>query len=122
MEMASPGATTFLASSLLKLPYVMDAYRAGQLERIDLSRQYDIAPEMRDDNFGDLGKSPSATISLRDAAQLALKKSDNTALNVLKRYAEPQLDDSERAMSVLDVHPADIGVREDLQATQVSFK
>jgi beta-lactamase class A len=94
----------FTAAALLKLPFVMNMYRAQELGRLDLDRPYDILPQMRDRRFGDLWKTSDTQIKLADAGDLALRKSDNTANNVVKHYAQPRLADDEQVMSRLKLH------------------
>lgn len=73
----------FLAVSLLKLPVVMAYYR--QKERLHISdKEVTIRQDELDPAFGELWKKGAGqSISLNEAARLALQESDNTALRVL---------------------------------------
>jgi beta-lactamase class A len=95
-----------VAASLMKTPVVMDLYKLGEEKKLNLDdtvaiQQSDIST---DNEYG----NPSAlavgnTISLRNAAKLALHDSDNTAITVIKRVVTPMVTDSTDAIQSLDI-------------------
>lgn len=94
-----------LAASLLKLPYVMDVYKAAEYGRVDLDEPISIKAEWLDRRFGNLWrKGAGTTITLRQAARLALVDSDNTAINAVKSY-DNLLMQNETSTIALDVDP-----------------
>lgn len=92
-----------VAASLIKLPVVMNLYRAAELGRINLDQTVEVTPADIDDGYGDLWKNPGRRLTLREAAQLALSKSDNTAIRVVLRNIQGLLKEDEQSMSALDI-------------------
>jgi beta-lactamase class A len=93
-----------VAASLVKLPIVMNLYRAVELGRLDLNQVVEIKAEWLDDGFGDLWKrGAGAKLTLGEAAKIALEQSDNTAVRVIQENVIPVLHDGEYALQVLDV-------------------
>lgn len=93
-----------VAASLVKLPIVMNLYRAVELGRLDLDQEVRIQEDWLDSGFGDLWKrGAGTTITLRQAAELALIQSDNTAVRVIQESVVPVMRDGEFALQVLDV-------------------
>lgn len=74
----------FVLASLLKVPLVMGVYKEKEAGRLDMNEVLTLKQENIDKNFGDLWeKGPGAQISVKDAVQLVLTESDNTAKSVL---------------------------------------
>lgn len=92
------------AASLMKIPAVMELYKAAELGRIDLDTPYPLQEEWLDDRFGSLyTKGAGYTLTLREAAQIALKESDNTAINMIIALSRDQLNPTENVLTFLDV-------------------
>ena len=95
-----------VAASLMKLPVVMDLYKLAEAGTINLEdtvmvEQGDVDADLE---YGDpSGLSAGQTISLRNAARLALHNSDNTAINIIKRVIKPLLTDETDAIQSLDI-------------------
>lgn len=93
-----------IAASLLKLPFVMDMYKAAELNRLDLDQPVKIKQEWLDNRFGTLHqRGVGAEITPRQAAELALVESDNTANNLVKGVSATQLQEEEKILKSLDV-------------------
>lgn len=70
-----------IAASLMKLPVVMNLYKASELGKLDLDGKVAIKEEWLNQEYGTLyQKGAGYEITRREAARLALKDSDNTAL------------------------------------------
>jgi beta-lactamase class A len=98
--------TELVAASLIKLPLVMNLYRAAELGRIDLNKTVTIAADDLDDGFGELWrKGAGSTLSLKQAAGLALQQSDNTAMRVIYKevVGKDLLQQDEESLSQLDI-------------------
>jgi beta-lactamase class A len=71
-------------ASLVKIPVVMAAYKAAEDGKLDLNKTMTIDQEDLDKSFGDLWKrGAGAKITVNEAIDLMLTKSDNTATRVL---------------------------------------
>jgi len=100
----------FVGASLLKLPVVMDLYRASEEHKINLDSTVTLTQSMINDQFGDLWKrGVGAKLSLRQAAKLALSESDNTAILAIQQGA-PTATPDDTALEVVD---ADYNVQSD---------
>lgn len=96
-----------IAASLLKLPFVMDMYKAAELDRLDIDQPVKLKPEWLDSRFGNLyQRGAGAEITPRQAAELALVESDNTAINLVKGVSVTQLQEEEKTLKSLDVKTA----------------
>jgi beta-lactamase class A len=104
-----------IAASLMKLPVVMNLYKASETGRLDLDKKVSIKKESLDSGYGTLyQKGEGYEISLRDAARLALKDSDNTALlTIWNELGKDQLPLNDDALNYLDI---EYGVVEDGRA------
>jgi beta-lactamase class A len=92
-----------VAASLLKLPVVMDLYKADELGRIDMDKPVTIKQEWLDSQYGTLYKKGAGTqITLREAARHTLIESDNTAVNAIQATVSPLLKYDEHAIIELD--------------------
>ena len=94
---------SIVGASLLKLPVVMDLYRAAELGKVNLDTVVEVKPEMLNDQYGDLYKKGAGTkISLREAAAYALEKSDNTAILLVQDNIRGLLEPDETALAAVD--------------------
>jgi beta-lactamase class A len=95
-----------VAASLMKTPVVMDLYKLAEAGKINLDdtvtiEQSDIS---NDQEYGDTaGLTAGQTISLRNAARLALNNSDNTAVSIIKRVISPLVTDDTDSIQSLDI-------------------
>jgi beta-lactamase class A len=93
-----------IAASLIKVPLSMNLYRAAELGRISLDKTVVITNSEVDNAYGDLWQKGAGTnITLRQAAQLALTESDNTATHVIFDNIKGLLSADEESMARLDV-------------------
>jgi beta-lactamase class A len=92
-----------VGASLLKLPVVMDLYRAAELGKVDLDQTVTIQPNELNDQFGDLWKrGAGAKLKLREAAKLALVQSDNTAILIVQHHIPADMSADDQALSAVD--------------------
>ena len=92
------------AASLMKIPAVMELYKAAELNRVDLDTPYKLREEWLDDRFGNLYKQGAGySLSLREAARIALIDSDNTAINMVIALSRNLLQPTENVLTFLDV-------------------
>lgn len=93
-----------IAASLIKVPLVMNLYKASELQRVSLDKSVTITQQQLDDSYGDLWKKGAGTsITLREAAKLALTQSDNTATHVIFDAANGLLSEKEQSLAQLDI-------------------
>jgi beta-lactamase class A len=93
-----------VAASLIKVPLVMNLYKAAELRRVDLDKVVTITQSELDNAYGNLWqKGAGTTITLREAARYALEQSDNTATHVIFDNTKDSLRDDEQSLSRLDV-------------------
>jgi beta-lactamase class A len=75
---------SFVAASLLKVPQVMNLYKAAELGTVDLDKELPLQKSWLDGDYGTLHKKGAGyKLSLREAARLALTESDNTAIAMI---------------------------------------
>lgn len=73
-----------VAASLIKLPAVMELYKASELGKVNLDDEIQLKPEWLDNEFGNLYKRGAGfKLSLREAAKITLTDSDNTGLKAI---------------------------------------
>lgn len=94
------------AASLIKAPLVMDLYKLAEQGKLNLDNQSTVEPV--DINTDPLYGNPTGLkagdkISLRQAAQITLKYSDNTTLNVIKDRILPLVDSTSDSFRSLDL-------------------
>jgi beta-lactamase class A len=93
-----------VAASLIKVPLVMNLYKAAELGRIDLDQQVAVSASEVDNAYGDLWKrGPGFRLTLRQAAQYALAQSDNTATHVIFDHIKGLLRYDEQSLARLDI-------------------
>lgn len=98
-----------VGASLMKIPIVMDLYRAVEKGKINLDDVVSV-PANTDAAFGSDAQygnkenlKPGSKISLREAAKVALVESDNTAAYTIFEATKDLLPPEEQAISNLDV-------------------
>lgn len=93
-----------VAASLIKVPLVMNLYKAAELGKIDLDKKIKITPEDLDSAYGSLWqKGAGTTITLREAAKLTLTESDNTASHAIFNHLDGLLDEQDQSLARLDI-------------------
>lgn len=93
-----------VAASLIKVPLVMDLYRAAELGLTDLDKEIAITEEDLDNAYGDLWEQGAGTkVSLRNLARLALAESDNTASHAIFNHVKYMLKAEEQCLVQLDI-------------------
>jgi beta-lactamase class A len=93
-----------IAASLIKLPLVMNLYKAAELGRVDLDTQAVVTQDELDDAYGNLYKrGPGFRMTLRQAARYAISQSDNTASHVIFDHIKGLLSYDEQSLARLDV-------------------
>lgn len=93
-----------VAASLIKVPLVMDLYRAAELGLTDLDQEVTITEDDLDNAYGDLWKQGAGTkVSLRKLARLALAESDNTATHAIFNHVKDLLKVEDQCLVQLDI-------------------
>lgn len=93
----------YRAASLIKLPVSMEVYKAHELGKLDINRKVALKEEWLNDSFGTLyEKGPGYELTLKEAVEIMLKESDNTALRILIDVTQ-NLDINDRALGSLDI-------------------
>jgi beta-lactamase class A len=93
-----------IAASLIKVPLVMNLYKAAELGRIDLNTVVAISEAELDDAYGELWrKGAGFRLTLREAARYALQDSDNTATHIIFNRMQGLLAYDEQSLARLDV-------------------
>lgn len=95
-----------VGASLMKIPIVMDLYKAAELGKVDLDKTVTIPQEAvsNDGVYGNTqGLKPGDQITLRQAAKQALINSDNTAAYVAYINSKDLVPQEEMAIRSLDV-------------------
>lgn len=93
-----------IAASLIKVPLVMNLYKAAELGRINLDQTVTITEGELDNAYGDLYKQGAGTkITLRQAVEKILRDSDNTATHVVFDRMQGVLKYDEESLARLDV-------------------
>jgi beta-lactamase class A len=92
-----------VAASLIKVPIVMNLYKAAELGLISLDTKATVLQADVDDGYGTLWQKTGTTLTLREAAGLALRESDNTAARVILRHINGLLREDQQSMSALGI-------------------
>lgn len=93
-----------IGASLMKVPMVMTLYKAGEKGLVDLDKKVALKQEWLNDEYGSLySKGVGYEISIREAAELTLKESDNTALLLISDQIDSSIDQSDSVVSFLDL-------------------
>ena len=98
------GDDEYVAASLMKIPVVMEMYKEAELGKIDIDKKIALKEEWIDKSFGTLyKKGVGYELTLREAAAIALKESDNTAISMVLNNTRGVLSLQENVISSLDV-------------------
>lgn len=93
----------YRAASLIKLPVAMELYKGVELGKVDLNKRVKLKQEWLNGGYGTLyEKGAGYELTLKEAVQIMLKDSDNTALRVVID-ANQDLDLDNRALASLDI-------------------
>lgn len=94
--------TEFISASLLKLPFIMGVAKKVEQGMIDEDTILTLDQTDLDQRFGSLWKAGvGGQLLVRDAMQMALAQSDNTAVNVLNRQMD--VDVNTLVLNALDI-------------------
>jgi beta-lactamase class A len=92
----------FNTKSLMKVPLVMSLYKAAEKGKLDADIPVTVQEDHIDRDFGDLWqKGAGHQLTLRQAAGLALQKSDNTAIRLINNHVFDVLPFELRAHEVI---------------------
>jgi beta-lactamase class A len=99
------GADNFLvAASLIKVPLVMNLFRAAELNKINLKQTVAVTQSEVDPGFGNLWqKGAGYKLTLLQAAQDALEQSDDTATHVIYDHINNLLPADQQSLASLDI-------------------
>lgn len=95
----------YVAASLMKVPVAMTLYKFAQMNNLSLDDKVTLREEWLDDDYGALyQKGAGHILTIREAAKLMLRDSDNTALNLVYAHVDPDFMMGEDAVtSFLDM-------------------
>mgnify|MGYP000750370884 CR=1 FL=1 len=95
-----------VGASLMKIPIVMDLYKAAEQNKIDIDQEVTV-PELainNDPQYGNQGKLKAGDkITLREAAKITLVESDNTAAYTVFDATKNLLPPEDQAINNLDI-------------------
>ena len=98
------GDEQLVAASLMKVPAAMDMYKANELGRLNIDDKVALEPSWLNKEYGTLyQKGAGYLISPRNAAEIMLEQSDNTALAVVGNAIKGKLADAESSINYLDL-------------------
>jgi beta-lactamase class A len=93
-----------VAASLIKLPAAMELYKASELGKVNLDETITLEESWLDSEFGLLyQKGAGYRLTLREAVEIMLKDSDNTALKAVASKLNGLLDPSLSPFNFLDI-------------------
>jgi len=93
-----------VAASLIKVPLVMNLFKASELKRINLDKPMPVTESELDNAYGTLWQRGAGfNLTLRQAAQFALEQSDNTATHFIFDHMQNILSYDEQSLARLDV-------------------
>jgi beta-lactamase class A len=96
--------TELVGASLLKVPLVMDLYKAVELGKTILDKEVMIAEKDIDKAYGSLWKQGVGTkLTLKEAVRLTLVESDNTAFQLLRNEVIAMPDHENTSFKELDI-------------------
>ncbi len=88
----------------MKVPAAMDMYKANELGRLNIDDKVALEPSWLNKEYGTLyQKGAGYQISPRNAAEIMLEQSDNTALAVVGNAIKGKLADAESSINYLDL-------------------
>lgn len=94
------------AASLMKTPLVMDLYKLAEQGKINLDSETTVQPVFIDEDkeYGNPSNlKVGDKVTLRKAAEMTLRDSDNTALNIIKDRIMPVVDKGSDSFHSLDL-------------------
>lgn len=98
------GDEQLVAASLMKVPAAMDMYKASELGRLNLDSKVALQQNWLNQEYGSLyKKGVGYQISPREASEIMLEQSDNTALAVVGNAIKGKLNDAESSINYLDL-------------------
>jgi beta-lactamase class A len=99
------GADNYLiAASLIKVPLVMNLFRAAELHKLNLNQTVTVTPSEIDNDYGTLWqKGAGYKLTLRQAAQAALEQSDDTATHLIYDHVNGLLTSNQQSLASLDI-------------------
>ncbi|QQR52221.1 serine hydrolase [bacterium] len=93
-----------IAASLIKVPLVMNLYKAAELRRVNLEQVITIQESQLDHSYGELWqRGAGTTLTLRELAKLTLAESDNTASRAIFDQIQSKLSENEQSLAQLDI-------------------
>ena len=93
-----------IAASLIKVPLVMNLYRAAELGKTSLDRTITLTESDLDGTYGSLWEKGAGTkLTLHQLARLALEESDNTAAHAIYSHIDGMLEESDQSLAQLDI-------------------
>ncbi len=93
-----------IAASLIKVPLVMNLYKAAELHRVNIDQPMTVTDSELDNAYGTLWQRGAGfTMTLREAAKYALEQSDNTATHFIYDHMQNVLSYDEQSLARLDV-------------------
>lgn len=99
-------SNAFVGASLMKIPIVMDLYKAAEQGKINLDQEITVRTTdiNKDPQFGNKRNLKAGdVITLREAAKISLVESDNTASLLVFNTTQGLLKPEEQAINNLDV-------------------
>jgi beta-lactamase class A len=92
-----------VAASLIKLPAAMEIYKAHELGKINLDEEIELREEWLDSGFGNLyKKGVGHKLTLREAVEIMLRDSDNTALKAVSVSMMGKVNQNDNPFNFLD--------------------
>jgi beta-lactamase class A len=97
----------FVGASLMKIPIVMDLYKAAELGKLSLDKKVTVPDDIinsNDELYGNIANFKAGQqISLRELAKVALADSDNTAAFTIFDATKDLLEPADQALNNLDI-------------------
>lgn len=104
-----------VGASLLKVPAAMDLYKTAEIGKVNLDKTVTLRQEWLNSDYGTLHtKGAGYQLTLREAAKIMLRDSDNTALNAIAYMTTGLLTQDDWVFSATDV---DITQQSDLKVS-----
>lgn len=98
------GNEELIGASLLKLPVVMNLYKAVELGKVKLDQPVTLKSEWLDNKYGTVyQRGAGASLTYQELAEHVLRDSDNTSANAINSTIGPLLTEDDMALSELDV-------------------
>ncbi len=98
------GDSPRVGASLMKLPIAMLLYKTAEEGKINLDDQITLEESWLNSEYGDLYKKGAGyKLTLRQAAEIMLKESDNTALAAISMSLEGKAQDVDNPLTYLDL-------------------